>query len=301
METRTLQELNLLDNFLFEEALNQGENSIEFCRILLSTILEKDFKNITITPQRNVSGTSPGKRGIRMDAYIEADEYIDSLDDLLSNADIEINSGIYNIEPNKYKASSEAKRTRYYHSLIDSKILKSGVDYSKLKQVVVIMILPYDPFGMNRMVYTIKNSCIEDPSIPYDDGIITIYLYTKGTEGNPSQNLKNLLKYIEETTTENATNSNLKAIHNMVTQIKASEEVGVRYMQSWEYEAYIRQESLEEGKAIGLQEGKSIGLQEGAQKKAFEIAKSLLDVLDPATIALKTGLPEEEILGLLQK
>jgi len=301
METRTLQELNLLDNFLFEEALNQGENSIEFCRILLSTILEKDFKNITITPQRNVSGTSPGKRGIRMDAYIEADEYIDSLDDLLSNADIEINSGIYNIEPNKYKASSEAKRTRYYHSLIDSKILKSGVDYSKLKQVVVIMILPYDPFGMNRMVYTIKNSCIEDPSIPYDDGIITIYLYTKGTEGNPSQNLKNLLKYIEETTTENATNSNLKAIHNMVTQIKASEEVGVRYMQSWEYEAYIRQESLEEGKAIGLQEGKSIGLQEGAQKKAFEIAKSLLDVLDPATIALKTGLPEEEIHGLLQK
>ena len=87
----------------------------------------------------------------------------------------------------------------------------------------------------------------------------------------------------------------------MVTQIKASEEVGVRYMQSWEYEAYIRQEGLEEGKAIGLQEGKTIGLQEGAQKKAFEIAKSLLDVLDPATIALKTGLPEEEIHGLLQK
>lgn len=301
MEHKTLQELNLLDNFLFEEALNQGEKSIEFCRILLSTILEKEFKNITITPQRNVSGTSPRNHGIRMDAYIEADEYMDNDDSLPENADIEITSGIYNIEPNKYKTSSEAKRTRYYHSLIDSKILKSGIDYSNIKQVVVIMILPYDPFGRNRMVYTIKNSCIEEPSIPYDDGIITIYLYTKGTEGNPSQTLKNLLKYIEETTIENATNNNLKNIHDMVIQIKEDGEVGVRYMQSWEYESYIRQESLEEGKAIGLQEGKTIGLQEGAQKKAFEIAKSLLDVLDPATIALKTGLSEEEIHGLLQK
>lgn len=157
----------------------------------------------------------------------------------------------------------------------------------------MIMILPYDPFGKNRMVYTIKNTCVEDASIPYDDGILTIYLYTKGQEGNPSQRLKNLLKYIEETTIENATNNNLKNIHSMVTQIKEDGEVGVRYMQSWEYESYIRQESLEEGK--------SIGLQEGAQKKAYEIAKSLLDVLDPATIALKTGLSEEEVHSLLKK
>lgn len=292
MKHKTLQELNLLDNFLFEEALNQGENSIEFCRILLSTILGKNFKNIKITPQRNVPGTVPGNHGIRMDAYIEADEYNDTTPDSTENADVEVHSNIYNIEPNKYKTTSEAKRTRYYHSLIDSKILRSNINYNTLRKVVVIMILPYDPFGKNRMVYTFKTSCIEDTSVVYDDGISTIYLYTKGTEGNPSQELKDMLKYIEETTIENATNNNLLNMQNMIKQIKENGEVGVRYMQSWEYETYIREESKE----IGLAEGKTIG----EHTKAIEIAKNLLDILDPATIAKKTGLTEDEVNALLE-
>lgn len=38
--------------------------------------------------------------------------------------------------------------------------------------------------------------------------------------------------------------------------------------------------------------------QQGAQKKAMEIAKSLLDILDVSTIAEKTGLPLEVVEGL---
>lgn len=40
---------------------------------------------------------------------------------------------------------------------------------------------------------------------------------------------------------------------------------------------------------------KEEGLKEGEKKKALEIAKSLLDVLDVETISLKTGLSVEEI------
>ena len=40
---------------------------------------------------------------------------------------------------------------------------------------------------------------------------------------------------------------------------------------------------------------KEEGLKEGERKKALEIAKSLLDVLDVETISLKTGLSVEEI------
>ena len=43
------------------------------------------------------------------------------------------------------------------------------------------------------------------------------------------------------------------------------------------------------------EEGKEEGLKEGEKKKALEIAKSLLDVLDVETISLKTGLSVEEI------
>lgn len=58
----------------------------------------------------------------------------------------------------------------------------------------------------------------------------------------------------------------------------------------------IREKYLEEkGKEEGLKEGKEEGLKEGEKKKALEIAKSLLDILDIETISSKTGLSIDEI------
>ena len=45
-------------------------------------------------------------------------------------------------------------------------------------------------------------------------------------------------------------------------------------------------------------EGFNEGVEEGENKKALEIAKSLLDILDSKTIALKTGLRVEEVENL---
>ena len=47
---------------------------------------------------------------------------------------------------------------------------------------------------------------------------------------------------------ENSANEKLKKIHKHVSQIKASEEMGVKYMQKWEEKVLDR----EEGKAEGL-------------------------------------------------
>lgn len=47
-----------------------------------------------------------------------------------------------------------------------------------------------------------------------------------------------------------------------------------------------------------LQEGCQEGLEEGEKKKALEIAKNLLDILDNETIAVKTGLTLDEIENL---
>ena len=40
---RPLEELNLMDNFLFQTIVTQGEDGEEFCRILLSTFLGKSI------------------------------------------------------------------------------------------------------------------------------------------------------------------------------------------------------------------------------------------------------------------
>ena len=64
---RKLEELNLIDNFLFQEMLSQEEGK-EFTRILLSTILDKNIRKVKIIPQKNILGVDTDRHGIRLDA-----------------------------------------------------------------------------------------------------------------------------------------------------------------------------------------------------------------------------------------
>ena len=45
---RKLEDLNLIDNFLFQEMLTQQEDGEKFARILLKTILGKPIRNVKI-------------------------------------------------------------------------------------------------------------------------------------------------------------------------------------------------------------------------------------------------------------
>ena len=117
-----------------------------------------------------------------------------------------------------------------------------------LKKVYVIFIMPFDPFGLNRMIYTIKNSCIEEPEMPYDDGATTIFLYTKGKVGVPSGELEAFLKFFEKTREENVVNEDLREIENMVNHVKRDRKAGVDYMKYYEEQAMIRREGVREGK-----------------------------------------------------
>ena len=55
---------------------------------------------------------------------------------------------------------------------------------------------------------------------------------------------------------------------------------------------------LDFAKETGMEEGIKEGMEKGEKKKALEIAKSLLDILDNETIAIKTGLKIEEVENL---
>ncbi|MDE7250222.1 MAG: Rpn family recombination-promoting nuclease/putative transposase [Lachnospiraceae bacterium] len=267
---RKLEELNLIDNFLFQEMLSQKEGGEEFARILLSTILEKNIRKVRIIPQKNILGADTDQHGIRLDAYIE--DISDELDE--AAADAEVIPDIYDIEPNNtYEKESLPKRMRYYHGLIDTQFLRSGVDYGKLPNVVIIVILPYDPFGKNRMMYTIKNGCVEDLSVPYDDGARKIFLYTKGKEGKPSQKLSDMLKYIEKTTNNNVTNQDIESIQQLVEKVKRKKEVGINYMKSWEIEKMAREEGYTEGYDSGYEGGYGKGYDNGQDRVNLLIAR----------------------------
>lgn len=248
---RPLSELNLLDDFLFQEMISQKEDGEEFCRILLNTILDKPIRKVRIIPQMNVLGKDTGRHGIRMDVYIEDVSEGELL--LKDTVDACILPDIYDIEPTmRYEKQTLPKRVRYYHGLIDTQLLASNVDYDKLQNVVIIIILPYDPFGKNRMIYTIQNQCMEDPSISYEDGAKKIFLYTKGSVGNTSQKLRDMLRYLENTSDEYVTNQDIDAIHHLVQKVKQRREVGIKYMKSWELEKLYRKEGREEGLEEGI-------------------------------------------------
>ena len=291
---RPLEELNLMDNFLFQTIVTQGEDGEEFCRILLSTFLGKSIRNVRVVAQQSILGFDTDRHGIRMDAYVENipdEEELTGCD----MADAKIIPDIYDIEPNNdYEKDTLPKRMRYYHGLIDTKHLNAGVDYEQLPRVSIIVILPYDPFGQKRMVYTIKNQCVEDPSVSYEDGARKIFLYTKGTEGNPSQSLRDMLKYMEDTRLENVTNEDIHRIHEFVEKAKHRKEVGINYMKMWEERRLIQREALAEGRAEGRAE--SIGV-------VIETCQDLHETKEDTTVRLEKSfkISKEEALEYIKK
>ena len=258
MSRRKLKDLNLLDNFLFGSIMRHPDLGEPFGRLLLEIIFQRKFGHLKIVPQKIYDGKDTDLHGMRLDVYME---------ELPKEAAI-CQASVYDVEPdqNHMTLRELSRRTRFYHALIDGDCLKSGEDYGALKNVIVIFIMPNDPFGAERMIYTVCNMCREEPELPYNDGAQTLFLYTKGTKGNPPEALFQLLHYMESSVEQNAVNPNLKRIHRMVEAVKQNKEVELSYMKSWEWEKRIRETAQKEGHEEGLKEGREEGLKEGREE-----------------------------------
>ena len=91
--------------------------------------------------------------------------------------------------------------------------------------------------------------------MPYDDGARTLYLYTKGTKGNPPEALKQLLHYMEHTSAENAKNDVLQSIDKMVRKVKEDGEVSLEYMKIFEREEMLVKQGICQGISQGISQG----------------------------------------------
>ena len=269
---RKLEQLNLLDDFLFGSILSYPEIGEEFCRKILKILLNVDMDRLHIVPQKVYYGSDTDRHGARLDVYIEEEKGTGT---------------IYDVEPDK-NDDRELKlalprRVRFYHSKIDGRSLKAGDDYSKLKQVIVLMIMSYDPFGRDRVLYTIRSKCEEDPDMDYDDGAATCFFYTKGKKGELSEEARELLRYMEDSSEDNAQSERLKEIHSMVETVRQDEEVALEYMKVYEREQMIERR------------GEKIGERRGEIKVVRNMSKSMT----PDQISEATGLEPEYIQKIL--
>lgn len=245
---KRLAEMNLLDDFLFGSVVTFPEIGEQFVRILLKIIFGREFKYLSVTAQKVLYGTDSDRHGARLDVCIEPEE-----------REAKERVTVYDIEPDRNDKAEDKRtlprRVRFYHGMILVRSLNSGAGYDKLKNVVVITVLPFDPFGLDRMVYTVKNHCMEEPEMEYEDGATTLFLYTRGTKGVKNQALEQLLHYMEESSPENAVNADLKEVHRMVEVVKTDAGTTISCVRLME--------KLKRSEAIGREVGEEIGRAEG--------------------------------------
>ena len=241
LRKKPLEEMDVIDNFLFTEIASSEEDGEEVCGLILSRVLKRRLGSVKLVGQRTFPGVSEDTHGIRLDAYVtEETEREGGATDLT----------VYDVEPDRKSAHRESlpKRSRYYGGLIDVHLLESGSRYDSLPEMVLIFILSYDPFGAGAMRYEARSTLVTHPGIGYNDGVRRIYLYTDGKVPEDADEgelrLQELLRYIGHSVRENAVDEDLERLDEIVRKIKSKKEIGVKYMKSWE----IEQELLEEGR-----------------------------------------------------
>ena len=252
---KPLKGLNLMDRFLFAEATEDPF----IMKSILEIILGKDIMLKHLPQSEKEMRTTPFNRFIKLDVWAW-----------------DVEDTVYNTEVQKENTNNLPKRSRYYQSIIDSKLLPPGeINFNKLNSAYIILITSFDLFGEGRYCYTFEQICRESRNLCLNDGATRIFLNTHGIDRTGvSDELVELLHYMEHTTEKVSRQCKSDKIHQIqerIHQIKSSEEIGVKYMQEWEEKIIekqkARQEGLEEGRKLGhsagLAEGHSAGLAEG--------------------------------------
>ena len=226
-----LEDLNLINLFLFDEVMEDRESY----QATVSILLGEDIQLLDEPETEKELRVSPELREIRLDVV--------SMDK---------GGKLYYTEMQQKNTKNLRRRSRYYQAQLDVSLLAPGSkDFNLLSDSCLILVSPFDIFERGLYRYTFENICKECPDLKLEDGASRVFINTKGkNKCSFSQEFLDFMEYITNTTDEAAERTKsqkIKRIHEQVKRIKLSEKMGVKYMQLWEEKAYIREEGYEEG------------------------------------------------------
>lgn len=270
-----LQKLNLMDDFLFDVATVD----LETCKIIIELSLDITIRSIAWKEGQKVVHNLPGRRGIRMDFYVEDED-----------------GRVFDVEMQKRNEGNIPKRTRFYQALIDAPMLKSGErGFDEMKPSYIVVICGFDLYGYGLYRYTFDNRCKEIPELVMGDECRKIILNTKGrNDDGAEKSLIDFLHYVEHSCDDSVPedcDERLKHLHRKIHKIKASEEMGVSYMKMEERDRLIR----DEGERIGREAGRA----EGRALLISIIRKKAAKGLDAAAISELLETEEEEVREIM--
>ena len=156
---------------------------------------------------------SPYNHGIRLDVYLA--------DERGTHYDIEMQN----------TAESLERRSRYYQSGIDRRILEKGADYDELPESFIIFICNYDPLGLGFAKYE-RISMFKDTNREYNDGSHVIFLNTHYADASMvSPSISEYLDYIRSNDDEIPFRSQLaQEARDLTIKVRNDEEKEVSFM-----------------------------------------------------------------------
>ena len=284
---KKLQDLNLMDRFLFSELIENAEAY----KLILEIILEREINFKGEPVAENEKRKELLGKIARLDVCAIGDD-----------------DRVYNAEVQKENENNMHKRMRYYGALMTSKLLPEGtIDYNRLSDLCMIVIAGFDMGGEGKYRYTVRRMYEGYPDKEVYDGEVILYLNTKGKDtAGVSNELIAMLEYFEETTDDKALSSGYERIirlNEIVSSIKANDEIGVKYMNAYEERMHDIQEAREQGEKTGEERGRTEGLEagiaQGEASKALEMAKAMkIKNYPDDEIAELTGLSPNDIKAL---
>ena len=138
----------------------------------------------------------------------------------------------------------------------------------------------------DRIIYTFENTCREEPGLKLNDDTYKIVVNTKGTRGDVSPELMEIIRYLDN---EEISGDFSRALDRAVQDIKSNEERRLEYMM-----LYVRDNEMI---AKGHKEGLEQGLQQGQIIQAIKMYRELVHFNDSQIISAimsKFNLSREE-------
>lgn len=147
--------LTLFDDDLMSRVFDKN---IEATELLLRIILERKIKVISVNGQEEMKSAAVGGRNITLDVH--------ALDENGEKMDIEVQGN---------SEGAHVRRARYHSSVLDSRMLKEGQEFKKIKDCYVIFIYKRDKFQEGLPLYHIDRYVRETGKL-FEDGSHIIYV-----------------------------------------------------------------------------------------------------------------------------
>lgn len=245
-------QINLSDFALFLSVMKIKEAYEDVLGIILD---EPDLQLKEVKVEQVILNRS-GKRAIRLDAWAQ------DVQDRQFDMEMQNDAG----------GDDVRRRSRFYQSMIDTPVLKSGkkTRYKNLPSTAIIFITQEDIFGRDLAMYTFSERCEEVPDLSLEDGTSKIFLNMTSKNGRPE--LISLLQYMKYTTLDNSNvlvkDERILHLDRIVNEVKQSEE--------WEaVEMNIFEIGMEHGREVGIEQGKALGLEEGKRQSLRMLVKNV--------------------------